>query len=139
SGREAITIRDSELNQVREFSALTGLKVARRSPDGKLIVAGGRNSTAMIFDASTGNLLATTPRARSELHDVAFAPNSRFFAVGYANGIAEVYEFYKGAIWGGARPTLATFRAHRGDVHCLRFLNDHTLATAGADGRIKIW
>ncbi len=138
-GRESITIRDGELNEVREFRAPIGLKVARRSPDGKLIVAGGRNSTAMIFDAATGELLATTPRARSELHDVAFAPNSRLFAVGYANGIAEVYEFHKGELLGRTRPTIATFRAHRGEVHSLRFLNDHTLATAGADEPIRIW
>ncbi|MEX2169547.1 MAG: serine/threonine-protein kinase [Pirellulales bacterium] len=119
----------------------SNITVARLSPDERFLLAGERyHSRTLIFDFSTGKELAETPVSRDHLTDVAYAPDGKSIGVGYANGTVEVFDLQavdKDALAIRDRPKV--FTAHSGEVRSMRFIDAHSLATAGADGGIKIW
>jgi serine/threonine protein kinase/WD40 repeat protein len=117
------------------------ISVARFSPDGQFIAAGERyKARTYLIDAMTGEVLAETPVSRDRVSDVAYAPSGRAFAVGYRNGRVEYFAFQKDAhgIPSISRRPLVV-NAHRGEVTSLRFIDDATIATSGADGLVRIW
>jgi WD40 repeat protein/serine/threonine protein kinase len=116
------------------------LKLARVSSCGRFILAGDRERKVTILDRSTGEILDSTPPARAQLIDLAIAPDSRTFAIGYSAGIIEVYETNRSgrAIVKGVR-RLVAFQAHQGDVCGLKFIDNRVLTSCGADGLVKIW
>lgn len=140
--REFIRMWDRELSSsAGDYSkALSGLVIARISSDGKLIFAIDRDSQTVIFDRSTGKVLATSRSARAPLRDMAISSDASRFAVAYTSGAVDVYD---AVLWKGhevriSRP-LASFTADDGETFNLKFVTNGTLATAGADGQIKLW
>ena len=117
------------------------ITVARLSPDERFLAAGEHyKSRTQIYDFASGQVVAETPISRDHLTDVAYAPDGKSIAVSYANGTVELFEILK-----ELNETIAirdrpkAFVAHSGEVHSTRFIDVRTLATGGADGRIKIW
>ena len=117
------------------------ITIARPSSDGKFIAAGELyQSKAHIFDATNGRVLAETPASHDLLTDLAYAPHGKAMALAFANGHVEYFEIESDANGSPAitrRPLVLT--AHEGLVVSLRFVDDRTLVTSGADGLIRIW
>ncbi|MEX2168646.1 MAG: protein kinase [Pirellulales bacterium] len=125
----------------QKSSGIGAVRVARLSPSGEFVLTGSRDSTATVFAFASGLRVASMPPSRAKIMDMAFAPNTSTFGIAYTNGIVEIHSFDREV--GKAEPKmsnrLSVFQAHRGDASSLKFVNDDTLATCGADGLVKIW
>ena len=54
------------------------------SPDGTILATGGIDKTSRLWDASTGKLLVTLPIQSTFIWQVAFSPDGKRLAAGYA-------------------------------------------------------
>ena len=111
------------------------------SPDGSYVAAatdGGLVSVITVQTHKTVFLRSMTPP--SPALSLAWSPDGSRLAVGFANHIAEVYEFAPGTL--ANRRILHTF-SHNGAVNGVAWepINDSSarLATAAADGTLTIW
>lgn len=129
----------------REFDPLdekrrSEITRARSSPDGKFIAGGGLYQSRMrLFDAATGRVVAESQFARDALTALAYSPDGKAIAVGYANGVVECYQVKRldGKPSISARPRVIA--AHQGIVQGLCFVDPNKLVTSGKDGLIKMW
>jgi WD40 repeat protein len=116
------------------------ISVSRYSPNGRLIAAGRRRRmNALVFDAATGRIVAETRPYRAWVTDVSFSPEGNQLGVGYRNGTVQIFSVLKRKDDYAIGEEVKTFSAHAGEVCCVRFLTDGTLATSGSDGLIHIW
>jgi serine/threonine protein kinase/WD40 repeat protein len=120
---------------------LCQITVARPSPTGRFVVAGEYyQSRVSIFDLTNGEVSIEIPRTSDLVTDVAYAADGMSIAVACRNGQIACYDFEL-----NARGSLVTtrsplhFAAHHGAVTSVRFVGEHTLATSGTDGIIRIW
>ncbi|MCC6493148.1 MAG: hypothetical protein IT424_09010 [Pirellulales bacterium] len=117
----------------------TNLAIA--SPCGQLVLAVEQSkSQAFIFHRTTGRLLSSIPKTRDRILDVAYSPVGDAVAFAYGNGNIEYVSLQRRSdeevSIAGRRRAMA---AHLGEVYCLRFIDDSTLASAGRDGCVRIW
>lgn len=121
-----------------KYSRLTH---ARCSPCGKYLLAGELyQSRVHLYPHNSDRSIDSTPVARHRLSDFAYAPDGLAVAIGYENGIVELYPIEANlddAPSFGHRPQ--SFEAHKGEVWAVRFVNLKTVATCGKDGKIRIW
>ncbi len=114
------------------------------SPDGKLLATstsinyGGNQVT--IWDAISGKLLfllGYDPNSLFSPWGLAFSPDGKQLAVGYADNIARVWDISSMKL---QTQPLLVLRGHSNNVWRVAFSPDGTrLATAGFDGTIKLW
>ncbi len=103
------------------------------SADGKTLVSGGRDNTARLWDAATGQERTTLGGHRGWVWSVAFSPDSRTLATGSADGSVKLWDPVT-----GREPS--TLKGHAAFVHCVAFFPDgKTLVTGGGDGTAKLW
>ncbi|QDT73142.1 serine/threonine-protein kinase [Lacipirellula limnantheis] len=116
------------------------LTVARSSACGEYILAGEKyDSTAYLFESKSGKIAAQTPVSRDRLTDVAIAADGTSIGIGYRDGVVEVFlvQLQRGDAVINSRPRI--IHAHDGELLSLQFVDATRLATAGADGAIRLW
>jgi WD40 repeat protein len=113
------------------------------SPDGRQIVTGcpyaaedafpDGNSPAIIWDAETGQELATLDSQDGETVCVEWSPDGERILVGYGNGAVKVWDAATGE-------GLVTFAGHAEQVWDASWSPDGTrVASADANGAVKVW
>jgi WD40 repeat protein/serine/threonine protein kinase len=95
------------------------------SPDGTLVLTGGADGRARLWEAATGRLRANLRHQRPVVA-VAFSPDGRAVLTGSEDGTAQLWETATGQ--GRGRPM-----RHRGRLKAVAFSPDSRLAATGGD------
>lgn len=121
--------RSERLHFDGKSDLISALAVA---PDSTLLALSGLKVTgARLFDPS-GKEKATLSCAEPQLRDLAFSPSGKALAAARDDGSATVWD-----VAGGKE--LASLKGHQGQVRCVAWMGDETLATGGMDGLVKLW
>jgi WD40 repeat protein len=103
------------------------------SPDGKLLLTGGADHTARIWDAEKGVLLHDLIRHDGQINGTAFTPDGGLAATAGHDGIVCIWDPHTGSL-------LHTFTGHRGPVKTVAISPcGEFLATGGFDGALRVW
>ncbi|MQY03692.1 WD40 repeat domain-containing serine/threonine protein kinase [Actinomadura macrotermitis] len=123
---------------------LSGLNVKLRSlafaPDGRVIIAGGRQYAADGHDnaigqwnVSTGTTIRTLPGPPGGVGSLVFAPDGMTFAGGGEDGTVRIWRTLHGE-------EVAVLRGgHTGKVLSVAYSRSGRMASAGLDGRTVLW
>lgn len=104
---------------------------ARFSPDGTLAVTAGRDGTARIWDAATGEIVLALPHD-APLLDARFSPDGAQLATAEVDGTVRIWTLASGT------PTVAL--RHAAKVHVLAFRGDgRAVLTAAWDRSARVW
>jgi eukaryotic-like serine/threonine-protein kinase len=108
------------------------LLAAAFSPDGKLLLTGGTDEKARLWDAVTGRPLLVLVHAAA-VHAVAFSPDGQRLLTGAEDSTFRLWEATTGAPLGGTI-------LHPGPVRALAFSPDgRTAVVGGADHTARLW
>lgn len=109
--------------------AVTGVSF---SPDGKQLATAGPN--VKLWDVSTWTVVKTIQPAADWVWNISFSPDGKWFAT-------TLGEETTVTIWDTqSGQELTTLEGHAGDVQSVKFSPDNrTLASAAANGTIKLW
>jgi WD40 repeat protein len=127
--------RGEELHSIQLNGWIGGLAF---TPDGKQLVAGVADNTAVLIDVATGETARVYKGHQDYVIGVAISPDGKLLATGSYDHTA--------AVWGldgdNATPAeeTAILRGHRGVVMSVAFTPDSAmLATGSFDGEIRLW
>jgi RNA polymerase sigma factor (sigma-70 family) len=102
------------------------------SPDSRLVVTGGRDNTARLWDVTTGNHLRVFPGHAGWILSVAFSRDGRTLAVGHWRGV-RLWEVNTGK-------ERRRLDGHEGDGAALAFApNGRTLVCGTSDSTALVW
>jgi len=102
------------------------------SPDGRQIVTSSADSTAKLWDASTGRELLTLHHGRI-ISSVAFSPDGRRIVTGGWDNTARVWD-------AGTGRELFALKGHGGWIFAVAFSPDgQKIATGSGDYTVRIW
>jgi RNA polymerase sigma factor (sigma-70 family) len=102
------------------------------SPDGRLIVTGGRDGVARVWDVTTGEQVRALPGHLGWIIGLAFSRDGRTLAVGNWRHI-HLWELNTGKL-------RRTFHGHEADVSALAFAPDgRTLVSGASDTTALVW
>ena len=117
------------------------VSIARASPcETFLAVADEYYPKVLLFNRVTGVVTAETVVARDNATDMDYSPDGSSIAVAYRNGEVHRYHVHgqeDGDVSFDDRPQV--IKAHKSEVQCLRYLDEETLITCGADGQVIAW
>ena len=103
------------------------------SPEGARLLTGSLDKTARLWDARTGQLLATLRGHQREVRSVAFSPEGTRLLTGSADETARLWDARTGK-------SLAILRGHRGWVSSVAFSPDgHLALVALGNGQVWFW
>lgn len=107
--------------------------VAVFSPDGKLILTASVDRSARVWDAVTGELLATLKGHSDPVNDAAFSSDGKRVVTASDDGTARVWEATTGKL-------LATLSGPNVEVRKAAFSPDGTrIVTSSADHTARVW
>ncbi len=129
-------------NQLAEFPQVA-IALAL-SPDGELLALGDERGTATVWSVPQGKRLAVLPVGRSEIHSLAFGPETRrrelahektakwLLAVGDAGGTLSVWDLTV-----KLPRTICHGSSHH--IFAIAFAPDGTTIASAGRGRVKLW
>jgi len=110
-----------------------GVRSARFSPDGQLLVTASANRTAVLWETSTGAETFALGGARNGLLDAVFSPEGKLVATASADGVSRLYLARTGR-------RIQALIGHTNAVTSLAFSPDgNWLVTASPDRTARIW
>lgn len=114
---------------ILDLGTLVGLAA---SPDGKLIAVGSWDGSATIYNAETGELIATLRGHTQNVWGVAFSPDAKMLATTSWDGTARLWNL-------STLEARLVFRGDEGErMYSAAFSPDGTVLATGS-GRIKLW
>jgi WD40 repeat protein len=126
-----VTIVDEPLLVLRGHTR--PVKQVAFSPAGMRIASASSDHSAQVWDASTGQQVATFTGHVDHVWRVAFSPDGKRVASIGSDGVARVWD-------AGTGRELVVFRAGGGEGHAVAFSPDgKRLATCGGDNTVKVW
>lgn len=103
------------------------------SPDGGLILSGGADSIAKLWDVRTGRLIRNLAGHSHGVNAVAFSPDGRLLASAGGDNTLKLWDAHTGQL-------IRTVEAHARGVHAVSFsLDGSGLLSGGGDGSAKLW
>ncbi len=130
----------------------SGIASLAFSPDGKVLATGGQDKMIELRDVSTGKELASLSGHKLAVTALAFSPDGKFLVSAsgaLADGSGTPYTRFVVSdplaaeikIWDVAtRKEIKTLLGHKGSILSLAISpNAQTIATASADGSVKLW
>jgi len=103
------------------------------TPDGGRIVTSSIDGVAVVWEASTLDVVATLEHGVRAAGDVAISPDGLTVAVASTTGVVQIWDV-------GAAVQERTLEGHIGRVNTVRFRPDGSLlATGGGDGTARVW
>ena len=103
------------------------------SPDGKLIVTGIVDATAVVWDAATGREIEMLTGHDDAVNGAAFSPDGRLIATASDDHTARTWDVATGRL-------VTVFRGHSDQVARAVFSPDgRRLATGAIDGTARVW
>lgn len=106
---------------------------AAYSPDGKILLTGGRTSAPRRWDAVSGEQIGNPLPHDGEIKAVAMSPDGKLMVTAGTDKFARVWEVATGKAVG--KPL-----SHPQSVQCVTFSPDGaTILTGGADGIARLW
>lgn len=119
-----------EVGSQDDYRAVNALAV---SPDGSLVVLGGKDDQLHLFDAATGEKRLQIDAHERAVWGVALAPDGELLASASQDGSIGVWDPESGR-------ALARLLGHGSTVRGLAFAPDGgALASASADGTVRLW
>ncbi|MEO2013507.1 MAG: tetratricopeptide repeat protein [Fuerstiella sp.] len=104
------------------------------SDSGDLLVSGGVDRIARLWNLRSRELVLEIPAQPDMIFSVAISPDERTIAIGCRDKSLFLIDISSG------QPVRRTLTGHQSTVSDLAFTSDgSTLATAGADGLVKLW
>ncbi len=112
---------------------MNSVNSAAFSPDGKLIVTGGGDGTARVWDASTGQSLIEMRGHTNSLRSAAFSPDGKLIVTASIDNTARVWDASTGQ-------SLRELRGHKYGVNSAAFSPDgKRIVTASNDDTARVW
>ncbi|MFA5088527.1 MAG: PEP/pyruvate-binding domain-containing protein [Candidatus Omnitrophota bacterium] len=103
------------------------------SPDGKTIVTASWDATARVWDAKTGNPIATLTGHTEPILAASFSPDGKTIVTASLDGTAKVWDAQTGN-------PIATLTGHTKPILAVSFSPDgKTIVTASEDKTAKVW
>jgi WD40 repeat protein len=134
SGSGRATIYDTATGKViREFPQPAWVTAAAFSPDGKILLTGGADGRARLWDVVTGQPAIPDVSVSDSVLAVAFSHDGGLFATGSGNGVTRLWNARTGEFTGRAF-------TQQGWVRQLRFSpDDSILLSAGEEKVVRLW
>jgi WD40 repeat protein len=104
----------------------------RFSPDGVLLASGDRSNGLIVWEADTGRLYAELAGHKGEVRSLDFRADSNVLATGSMDGTIKLWDMMENR-------EVKSWEAHGGGVTAVAFARDGLIASAGRDGRVKLW
>jgi WD40 repeat protein len=127
---------DDETNRLPYLRASERTSPSRwldSTPDGRLIVTSSQDGTAVVWEATTMEALATFEHGGLFGADVAISPDGQTVAVGLSSGEVELWDVESESLQ-------RTLQGHTGQVFSVRFSpNGSLLASTGTVGTTRLW
>ncbi len=103
------------------------------SPNGKTVVTVSKDSTARLWDVTTGRMLSVLKGHRDRVLDARFSPDNICVATASADKTVKVWNLETGAL-------IHNFQGHEGQVYKVRFSTDgRRVVSTSQDKTAKIW
>lgn len=123
--------------QLKELKGHTApiMAVTVGGPNGKYILSGGIDKTALLWDMTSDQPLVTLPAGKSAVSAVSIRPDGQLAALGGADGSVRIV-----ILADKMTKEAYAFQPHTSGVGALAFNPDGSrLATCGGDGAVKVW
>jgi WD40 repeat protein/uncharacterized caspase-like protein len=121
------------------------INAAAFSPDGRLVVSGGDDPIAIVWEAATGRIIRRLVGHSSPVSAVAFSPDGRFILTGCGESVTSDETKAKpdnsARLWDAATgKEVRRFVGHTGRINVVEFSPDgRFVLTASEDGKAGLW
>ena len=129
---DLVTLREKHVFEAHQLSA----NVVKYSPDGTVLLSGGRDAHLKVWSTSDYSLIKSIPAHNYAIYDIAFSPGNQLFATASRDKTiklwnAETFDFL-------IRISKENFEGHINSVNKLLWNNDY-LVSVSDDRTVMIW